>query len=152
MTSAKPYLAVDLGASSGRAVLGHIQQGRLALEEIHRFTNKAVQLHGGIYWDFVALWESVLDSLRICAERGHTRLAGIGVDTWAVDSGLIGKDGKLLGNCFCYRDPRTDNIAELVAAKVDDREPSDRFPVSTHRFAEPDDCAEEQRLQDARHR
>ena len=69
MSSAKPYLAIDLGASSGRAVLGCIQQGRLTMEEIHRFTNKAVQLHGGIYWDIVALWESVLDSLRICAGR-----------------------------------------------------------------------------------
>lgn len=117
-----PYLAFDLGASSGRAVLGNFHRGQLTLEEIHRFQNKAIHLHGGVYWDFFALWENILASLRICAEQGHTRLAGIGLDTWGLDSGLIGRDGKLLGNCFCYRDPRTEKLAKTVAAKISDSE------------------------------
>ena len=122
MKAGKPYLAFDLGASSGRAVLGQISRGQLALTEINRFSNKPVHLHGGVYWDFLSLWENVLASLRLCADQGHTRLAGIGLDTWGVDSGLIGKDGKLLGNCFCYRDPRTEKLGRTVAAKISDRQ------------------------------
>ncbi|MFW6256347.1 MAG: rhamnulokinase [Candidatus Sumerlaeota bacterium] len=97
-------MGIDLGASSGRAILGCIRQGKLELEEIHRFKNGPVMMSGINYWDFPGLWNNIIEGLRIAADRTGGRLAGIGVDTWGVDFGLIGKDGQLLGNPVCHRD------------------------------------------------
>jgi rhamnulokinase len=110
-------VAVDLGASSGRVMLARvgtsIDAGRLDLVEVHRFGNEPVQLphHGGtsLHWDVVGLFGQVLTGLRAAAralEPGE-QLAGIGIDTWAVDYGLLDGGGELLGTPYCYRDART---------------------------------------------
>lgn len=105
------YLAMDLGAESGRGVLVHLDDGRVRMEEIHRFPNRPVRMAGTLYWDFPFQYAEILAALRICAEKG-AGLRSIGVDTWGVDFGLLGPDGKLLGNPVHYRDGRTDKIHE----------------------------------------
>jgi rhamnulokinase/L-fuculokinase len=114
----RKFLAFDLGASSGRAVVGTLAGGRLALEEIHRFTNAPVDMRGTLFWDFPALWREVREALRLCAARGHAALDGIGIDTWGVDFGLLGRDGRLNGNPFCYRDAITEGMDAVIAGKM----------------------------------
>lgn len=114
----KTYLGFDLGASSGRAVLGVIRDNKLEMEEIHRFTNEHIRLGGSLYWNFVALWKSFRESLRICGRDGHNKLDGIGVDTWGVDFGLVCADGKLVGRPLCYRDECTEGIDKLIDEKI----------------------------------
>ena len=109
------YLAVDLGAENGRGVLVTLRDGRVAAEEIHRFVNSPVQLGGTLYWDFPLQFAEVLEALRKCSAR-QICPAGIGVDTWGVDFGLLGPDGQLLANPVHYRDSRTDNIYEYSNA------------------------------------
>lgn len=106
------YAAVDLGASSGRVVVGEVGPGRLELTEVHRFDNRPVRLPSGLHWDVVGLYGDVLDGL---AEAGRAgAVDSIGVDTWAVDYGLLDRTGALLGEPYCYRDSRTDGVAEQV--------------------------------------
>ena len=112
------YLAFDLGASSGRAVLGCLSGLKLQIKEINRFANAPVLFNASLYWDVLALWRNMLDSMRICVQGGYAQLAGIGVDTWGVDFGLLGKDGKLLGNPICYRDGITKNMDKLICSKI----------------------------------
>ncbi|OHB85943.1 MAG: hypothetical protein A2V98_03755 [Planctomycetes bacterium RBG_16_64_12] len=116
------YLAIDLGASSGRAVLGLLEGGKLKMEEANRFPNSPAPLGGRLYWDFLSLWNHVLSSMRLCAGRGYSRLSGIGVDTWGVDYGLLGADGKLLGNPICYRDSLTEGVERPIRSAVGERE------------------------------
>lgn len=116
------YLAVDLGASGGRAVVGAIRAGKLEWDEIYRFPNAPCRLGNRLYWDFLALWGHVLESLRRCAERGHSRLAGIWVDTWGVDFGLLGPDGQLLANPLCYRDAITEGAEEAIRSALPEDE------------------------------
>ena len=109
-------VAVDLGAESGRAVVGTFDGGRLALEDVHRFPNVPVPLAGTLYWDFPRLFGDILAGLRRAAEGGP--VASVGVDTWGVDFGLLDDRGRLLGNPVHYRDGRTDGIPELAFATV----------------------------------
>ncbi|MFC4069443.1 rhamnulokinase [Actinoplanes subglobosus] len=103
------FAAVDLGASSGRVVVGRFHDGTLDLEVVHRFANEPVRVGGTLHWDILSLYRGVLDGL---AKAGPVR--SIGIDSWAVDYGLIDADGALLGNPVHYRDSRTDGIAERV--------------------------------------
>ncbi len=103
------FLAFDLGAESGRGIIITLKGDKVEMEEIHRFINRRVVMGGTMYWDFPALFAEVLAGIKICVEMGVTP-AGISIDTWGVDFGLLGKDGKLLGNPVCYRDSRTENI------------------------------------------
>jgi len=112
------YLAIDLGASSGRALLGTIASGRLELCEIHRFANEPVEMGRTMYWDFPRLWQETREALRRCCLAGVSRLDGIAVDTWGVDFGLLGRDGRLNGNPFCYRDAVTEGAEEVIAAAL----------------------------------
>ena len=93
--------AVDLGASSGRVMAAHVAGDRIDLTEAARFPNRAVPVQGRLYWDVLGLWSGVLDGLRALGDA-----EAIGVDSWAVDYGLIGADGHLVANPFCYRDAR----------------------------------------------
>jgi rhamnulokinase len=108
---AKPYLAFDLGAESGRAVLAHIDSGILTTEEVHRFLNEPVEYGGSLHWDVARLW---LEMRRALAQLGEVELAGIGVDAWGVDYALLGESGKLLEDPYHYRDQRTDGVMEEV--------------------------------------
>jgi hypothetical protein len=89
----KHYLAIDLGADSGRAMLGTIAGGRLVLEELHRFPNTPVRVPTGLYWDTFRLFHEILEGLRIAGRERRLKLDGIGIDTWGVDFGLLGADG-----------------------------------------------------------
>lgn len=102
------YLAIDLGAGSGRAILGKIDDGRLTLEEVLRFGNEPVMDGGVLRWNFDAL----MDNIRKGIELASDGLRGVGVDTWGVDFGLLDGDGKLLEAPVCYRDERTRGMAE----------------------------------------
>jgi len=120
--SSKTYLGFDLGAGSGRAVLGFLERDKLRIREIHRFVNSPVQLGGTLYWNFLSLWANILDTLRTCAGRDCAELSGIGVDTWGVDFGLVGRDGCLIASPVHYRDDRTRGIEGIIARTIDDKE------------------------------
>ena len=109
--------AVDLGASSGRVIVGQVGPEHLSLTEVHRFRNGAVRLPDGLYWDVLGLYTDVLTGLRAAAREEH--LAGLAVDSWAVDYGLLDARGTLQGNPRHYRDPRTDAVIDDVHAKLD---------------------------------
>ncbi|SDO61126.1 rhamnulokinase [Klenkia soli] len=94
--------AVDLGASSGRVMVGEVGPGRLELTEVHRFANRPVHVGGRLHWDVLSLYAGVLDGLRAAGRTGP--LDGVGIDSWAVDVGLLDGDGELLGNPLHYRD------------------------------------------------
>src|ERR1700722_4949403 len=114
-THAKPYLAFDFGAESGRAVLAHLQSGILRTEEVHRFANEPITCGGSLRWDVARLW---LEVRRALARVDNVELAGIGVDAWGVDYALLGEGGKLLENPYHYRDRRTEGVMEEVLGKV----------------------------------
>jgi sugar (pentulose or hexulose) kinase len=116
----KRFLAFDLGAESGRAVLGTLDAGRLSLEEKHRFPNPNGRMNGHLHWNLLQQWEELKTGLRktAAAGAGGGKLDGIGVDTWGVDFGLLGSSGDVLGFPYMYRDGRTDGVMEEVFARV----------------------------------
>ena len=109
--------AVDLGAESGRVILTRFDGQHLSLEEVHRFANRPVTLHGHRFWNVLGLWDEVLAGLRK-ARLVAGKLDSIGVDTWAVDYGLVDAGGFLLSQPFQYRDQRTDGVMEQVFTRV----------------------------------
>ncbi len=112
------YLAFDLGAESGRAMLGTIDGGRLALEELHRFPNTPVRLPTGLYWDTLRLWHEIQQGLAIAGRDRRLALDGVGVDTWGVDFGLLDAGGALVDNPRHYRDARNNGMLERAFAMV----------------------------------
>lgn len=110
MSEGAGYLAVDLGAESGRAVLGRFDGERVALEEVHRFPNVPVWLPDGLHWDVLRIFGEVKEGLAKAArEEG---IEGVGVDSWGVDFGLLDRDGALVSNPYHHRDPRTEGRME----------------------------------------
>ncbi|NEB81459.1 rhamnulokinase, partial [Streptomyces sp. SID14478] len=108
-----PYAAIDLGASSGRVITARITPDTLRLSEAHRFANRPVRTGPALHWDVLGLYAGILDGLR---KAGAVR--SVGIDSWAVDYGLLDADGALLGNPFHYRDRRTEHVAEKVWAAL----------------------------------
>lgn len=104
------FLAFDIGATSGRGVIGSLSGVKFEMCEIYRFPNAMLELHGKYYWDVYQLYGALKECLTICARKGIV-LDSIGIDTWGVDFGYIGKDGSLLGLPRAYRDPYTDGAA-----------------------------------------
>lgn len=111
------YLALDLGAESGRAMLCRLADGKLELSEVHRFANLPVQLPTGLYWDTLRLFHEICEGIR-CGAKATDELDGVAVDTWGVDFGLIGENGELLQNPRHYRDARTNGMQEEVFRRV----------------------------------
>lgn len=111
------YLAIDIGASSGRHILGHLENGRMVLEEIHRFDNRQVHKNGHDCWDIDHLWQGILDGLKACKALGKIP-ATVGIDTWAVDFVLLDQNGRMVGDAVAYRDSRTEGADQLVEAKI----------------------------------
>ena len=107
------YLAIDIGASSGRHILGHVEDGKLILEEIHRFDNRQVHRNGHDCWDMDNLWSGIVDGLKVCKTLGKIP-ATVGIDTWAVDYVLLDGDGQQLGDAVAYRDGRTGGMDKVV--------------------------------------
>jgi rhamnulokinase len=114
--------AVDLGASSGRVMLARVGPESLDLSEAHRFTNQPVQIGRTLHWDILGIYRGVLDGLkaatRLTLGGSPAELAGIGVDSWGVDYGLLDGSGALVGNPVCYRDLRTEGVMEKVLVDV----------------------------------
>jgi rhamnulokinase len=106
------YLAFDLGAESGRAVLGTLAGGRLTVHEVRRFPNTPLSLSGHIHWNVYALFDEMKAAMRDAAASIGARPTSLGVDTWGVDFGLLAKDGSLLGLPYCYRDHRNAGAME----------------------------------------
>ena len=111
------FLAFDLGAESGRAVLGGLHGDVLDVREIHRFVNEPVRQNGSLHWDVLRLWLEIKRGLEAVAVNGQP-IAGIGVDAWGCDYALIGERGALLQNPYHYRDKRTDGVMESVFERV----------------------------------
>ncbi|WP_437073919.1 rhamnulokinase [Streptomyces sp. enrichment culture] len=109
----KAYAAVDLGASSGRVIVGRVGLDSLELAQAHRFVNRPVRVPEGLRWDILGLYAGVLEGLRAAGQ-----VDSVGIDSWAVDYGLLDADGALLGNPVHYRDDRTEGVAEKVWATV----------------------------------
>jgi len=109
--------AVDLGASSGRVLLVRFDGRALSLEEMYRFPNRPVIVHGHRFWNILSLWDDTLTGLRKAHQLAGT-LDSIGVDTWGVDYGMVDTNGFLLGQPFHYRDHRTDGVMEQIFSRV----------------------------------
>jgi rhamnulokinase len=112
--------AVDLGASSGRVMVARVGDHELMLDEVHRFQNIPARIRGTLYWDVLRLYGEILNGLRAAAR--DVEVAGIGVDTWAVDYGLLDTTGTLIGNPVHYRDDRTVGVLERVVAQIPEPE------------------------------
>ena len=110
----KTFIAVDLGASSGRIVAGRLRDTRLGLEEIHRFENGPVRVGESLHWDLLRQWTDIQNGLRVAHDQFGSQIASLGVDTWGVDFGLLDRNDQLLGNPFHYRDSRTTGIFRTV--------------------------------------
>lgn len=106
----KKVLAFDFGASSGRAIIGSFDNGKISLQEVHRFSNDPVKVNGTLYWDVLRLLHEIKQGIVKAKMAGG--FDSIGIDTWGVDFGLIDKDGRLLENPVHYRDPRTAGLVE----------------------------------------
>jgi len=117
MCAKRTVLAVDIGAESGRVIAVHFDGQRLSLEERYRFANVPVHVHGTLHWDILRLWHDVQAGIHAAA-HAEPEIASIGVDTWAVDFGLVDSAGNLIGNPVHYRDRRTDDMFDYVFARV----------------------------------
>ncbi|SFH84380.1 rhamnulokinase [Planctomicrobium piriforme] len=116
--SEKVYLAVDLGAESGRVIAGLFDGTHIRLEELHRFPNGPVTVAGTRRWDLIGLWKEIQDGLRNAANKFGKKIVSVGVDTWGVDYVLLSSKGEMLGQPYNYRDSRTDGMLEHACTRV----------------------------------
>jgi len=116
--SERVYLAVDLGAESGRVIAGLFDGTQVRLEELHRFSNGPVQVAGTRRWDLIGLWKEIQEGLHKAATRFSRQIVSVGVDTWGVDYVLLSPQGELLGQPYNYRDSRTDGMLEHACTRV----------------------------------
>ncbi len=114
----KKMLAIDLGASSGRGIVGYYDGNKLSLEENHRFPNEPVLTAGSFNWDILRIFHEIKSSIRKCVLSDDRDISSIGIDTWGVDYGFLDKSGRLLANPYHYRDSRTDDIQPYAFARV----------------------------------
>ena len=122
MSHSLNFLAFDLGAESGRAMLGRFDGERLGLSEVHRFVNGPVRLPDGLHWDVLRLWTEIKRGLALAVREHGVDLAGVGLDTWGVDFSLLDRDGALVSNPYHYRDSRTNGIKEKAFELISKRE------------------------------
>ncbi len=114
----KHYLAVDLGASGGRTIVGTLDNGKLALTEMNRFWNGPTEISGTLYWDFVHLFRHIKEGIALARKTYGDKLISMGIDTWGVDFGLLDVNGKMLRNPVHYRDERTVGMLDKVFERV----------------------------------
>jgi rhamnulokinase len=121
MSATADFLAIDLGAESGRALLGSFDGERIDLREVHRFPNAPVRVTDGLHWDVLAIWREVKEGLAKAGQESG-RLESVGVDAWGVDFALLDRDGSLVSNPYHYRDLRTEGMIEKAAQRVPEAE------------------------------
>ena len=121
MAESKFYLAIDIGASSGRHILGWLENGKIRLEELYRFENKLVKENGHLCWDLEHLFQEVVAGLKKCRELERIP-ASIGIDTWGVDFVLLDKAGKVLGDTVAYRDSRTKGMDAELGKVIEEKD------------------------------
>lgn len=129
----KYYLAVDIGASSGRHILGHLDNGKIVIEEIHRFHNSMQMIQGELSWDINHLFEEIKIGMKKCSEINKIPVS-MGIDTWAVDFVLLDKDNELIGNAVGYRDSRTDGMEEQVFEVISEKQLYSRTGIQRQKF------------------
>ncbi len=112
------FLAVDLGAESGRVVAGLLADGKIQLEELHRFSNGAVSVGGTMRWNLLGIWSEIQTGIAKAAERFGDRIVSVGVDTWGVDYVLLSESDELLGHPWHYRDARTEGMLHHALSQV----------------------------------
>lgn len=132
MNAQKVFIAVDLGAGSGRVIAAITDLDKLELEELHRFDNPGTDLPGGSFWNVLGLYREILEGLRRAVERHGDRIVSIGIDTWGCDFGLIDVGGELLGMPHQYRDSRSDGMAEEMHAILPEAEIYARTGIKTN--------------------
>ena len=115
------YLAVDIGASSGRHMLARIQDGKIKLEEIYRFENGMKRVEGKLLWDTEHLFNEIINGMKKCKELNKIPVS-MSIDTWAVDYVLLDENDHVLGDSYGYRDHRTDGMDEVVNKVIDEKE------------------------------
>ncbi|MDR0817834.1 MAG: rhamnulokinase [Clostridiales Family XIII bacterium] len=115
------YLAIDIGASSGRHILGHLKDGLMVLEEVYRFENGMIQQDGSLLWDHGRIFGEILNGLKACKALGRTPVS-VSVDTWGVDYVLLDENDTVIEPTYAYRDHRTDDAPELVGRLISDKE------------------------------
>lgn len=116
------FVAADLGASSGRIMLGQWDGGKFSLEELHRFANGGVRAGDGLYWDILGIWSGIRTGLAKYHAHWPQLPQGIAVDAWGVDFGLLDRAGRLIGNPRHYRDPRTDGMPGRAFEEIPEQE------------------------------
>ncbi len=126
------WIAVDLGAGSGRVIAAQGSTTGIALEEIHRFENPGTDLPGGAYWNIIGLYRDILEGLRLAVAKHGENIISIGIDTWGCDFGLIDKNGELLGMPHQYRDPRSEGMAEVMHGILSEEEVYTQTGVKTN--------------------
>ncbi len=129
----KYYLAVDIGASSGRHILGYMEDGTMKLEEVYRFNNELVKRDGHLCWDIEGLFNEIINGLKECKKLNKVPVT-MGIDTWAVDFVLLDKEDKVLGDTVGYRDHRTNGMDELVYKIVPEEELYSRTGIQKQIF------------------
>ena len=115
------YLAIDIGASSGRHIIGWLEDGKLKLEEVYRFDNKQILKNGHDCWDTENLWRGIIDGLKACKEKRMVPVT-VGIDTWGVDFVLLDEHDRMIGDAVAYRDARTEGMDKLVEARLSPEE------------------------------
>lgn len=125
----KKFLAFDLGAESGRALVGTLQGGKLTTDVVHRFPTRGVTILGTRQWDITGIHEEIIRGISLCVRDHGPDFTGIAIDTWGVDFGFLDQSGTLLGNPGHYRDTRTDGMADLAYKTVPEREIYERTGI-----------------------
>ena len=129
----KYYLAIDIGASGGRHILGWYESDRLHTEEVHRFENGMHEINGSLCWDYQALFDEIVKGLEKCKQVGKIP-ASMGIDTWGVDFVLLDKQGNVLGDTIAYRDNRTDGMEEAVFKLISKEKLYERAGIANNIF------------------
>ena len=127
------YLAIDIGASSGRHILGWVEDWKLCYEEVHRFPNGMFEKNGSLCWDLDAMFEEILIGIRRCAELGKPPIS-VGIDTWGVDFVLLDKNGDMQSDAVAYRDSRTNGMDEEVYKHMAEQELYRRTGIAKQPF------------------
>ncbi len=129
----KYYLAIDIGASSGRHIIGWLEDGKMNLQEIYRFENRQLQKNGHLVWDMDNLWNGIIDGLKACKDQNMIPET-VGIDTWGVDYVLLDENGDMLGDPIAYRDRRTEGMDEVVVSIINEKELYERCGIQKQLF------------------